>query len=221
MPGLRGILRPEEGYAHGDLLPEAYDSSGAGANFGRPPANVRSDIYACGCVWWHLLCGRPPLAGGSSLAKLRAAQAAEICDVRRHAPDTPAPLAAAISACLEREPSRRPESMRQLAALLGSPTRSGKRGVDGLPRLGPAVRHVHWTTTVRSIRKSRRTPFWLAGAVCSLAAAVAICWPIWQRGQPFAGSGKRAQAATSPARRTEDSTIQEPADGSNHKSEAG
>ena len=90
LPGLRGILRPEEGYAHADLLPEAYDSLAPERVSAGTPPNALSDIYACGCVWWHLLCGRPPLAGGNSLAKLRAAQAGEICDVRRYAPDVPA-----------------------------------------------------------------------------------------------------------------------------------
>ena len=90
LPGLRGIVRPEEGYAHADLLPEAFDSLSPERITAGTPPNTASDIYACGCVWWQMLCGRPPLAGGTSLAKLRAAQAGEICDVRRHAPDVPA-----------------------------------------------------------------------------------------------------------------------------------
>ncbi len=186
MPGLRGILRPEEGFAHAALLPEAYDGLAPERISAGSRPNGRSDIFACGCVWWHLLCGRSPLAGGSSLTKLRAAQAAEVCDVRRHAPDVPAALASAISTCLEREPSRRPESMARLAAMLGPPTRSGKQALgDCLAAAGrPTVR---WPTTVRKIRKSRRTPFWLAGAACCLAAAVAIFLPL--------GHGRSRQVA--------------------------
>ena len=178
LPGLRGILRPEEGYAYADLLPEAYDSLAPERIAAGTPPSAQSDIYACGCVWWHLLCGRPPLPGGSSLAKLRAAQAGEVCDVRRYALDVAPPLAAAISACLEREPSRRPESMARLAAMLGPPTRGGQEALaDCLARAGrPAV---HWTATVRSIRRSNRTPLWIAGAVCCLVAAVTLLWPSW------------------------------------------
>ena len=194
LPGLRGILRPEEGYAHADLLPEAFDSLAPERIAAGTPPNTASDIYACGCVWWHLLCGRPPLAGGNSLAKLRAAQAGEICDVRRYAPDVPPPLAAAISACFEREPSRRPESMARLAAMLGPPTRSGKEALaDCLARAGRPT--VHWTTTVRSIRRSNRTPLWMAGAVCCLAAVVAISGRFGTDGQ---ASGVR-RAATAVA----------------------
>jgi hypothetical protein len=178
MPGLRTILRPEEGFSRADLLPEAYDSLAPERVSAGTPPSTQSELYTCGCVWWHLLCGRSPLTGGSSLTKLRAAQAAEICDVRRYAADAPAALAGAISACLQREPSRRPESMVRLAAMLGGPTRNGKEALaECLTQTGrPAVR---WTTTVRKIRKSSKTPLWLAGTVCCLAMAVAILWPIW------------------------------------------
>jgi serine/threonine protein kinase len=202
MPGLRGVVRPEEGYAHADLLPEAYDSLAPERITAGTPPNTASDIYASGCVWWRLLCGRPPLAGGNSLAKLRAAHAAEIGDVRRFAPEVPAALAGAIAACLEREPNRRPESLAALAAMLGAPTRTGKEALaDCLARAGrPAVR---WTTTVRSVRKSNRTPLWLAGAVCCLATLVAVVWPFWHgRSEQLAvgnekGSGFRVQASES------------------------
>ena len=74
-PGLRGIVRPEEGYAHADLPPEAYDYLAPERIAAGTPPDLAGDVYACGCVWWHLLCGRPPLAGGESLAKLRAGHA--------------------------------------------------------------------------------------------------------------------------------------------------
>lgn len=176
LPGVRGILRPEEGYAHADLPPEAFDAMAPERIASGTPASTTADIYACGCVWWHLLCGRPPLAGGSSLMKLRAAQAAKICDVRRYAPDVPPTLSAAIAACVAAAPSGRPESMARLAAMLGSPTKNGKDALaDCLARAGRPT--IHWTTTVRSVRRSNRTPLWLAGAACCLAAVVAIFWP--------------------------------------------
>jgi hypothetical protein len=192
-PGLRGILRPEEGYASADLLPEAYDSLAPERVAAGTPPSVLSDIYACGCVWWQLLCGRSPLTGGNSLAKLRAAQAGEICDVQRYAPDVPAALASAISACLQHDPNRRPESFARLSAMLGPPTRSGKEALaDFLARAGrPTVR---WTTTVRSIRKSNRTPLWIAGTICCLAAAVAVLGPMWQgRFSKAEAGGRKAE----------------------------
>ncbi|MCD4726097.1 MAG: hypothetical protein K8R46_00405, partial [Pirellulales bacterium] len=91
-PGLRGILRPEEGYAQIDLPPEAFDNMAPERIASGTPPTVASDIFACGCLWWHMLCGRPPLTGGDSLAKLRAAERCEIRDVREYAPDAPPTL---------------------------------------------------------------------------------------------------------------------------------
>jgi serine/threonine-protein kinase len=195
LPGVRGILRPEEGYAHADLPPEAYDTLAPERIAAGTPPRTPSEIYACGCVWWHLLCGRAPLAGGDSLARLRAAQAGEICDVRLYASDVPAALAAAISTCTEREPGRRPDSLARLASMLGPPTRGGKEALaDCLARAGrPSV---PWTTTVRSVRKSNRTPFWIAGTICVLAAAVATLWPAWHRHVTAGKATIAASAAT-------------------------
>ena len=60
----------------------------SGSRDGTPPT-VASDLFACGCVWWHILCGRPPLGGGDTLARLRAAQAAAIDDLQQWAADVP------------------------------------------------------------------------------------------------------------------------------------
>ena len=108
------------------------------------------------------------------------------------------PLAAAISACVQREPSRRPDSMARLAAMLGSPTRSGKEALaDCLARAGrPTVR---WTTTVRKVRRSNRTPLWLAGAACLLAAMVAIFWPAWARSARSSGRWLQVASGSSGA----------------------
>jgi len=197
LPGLRGILRPEEGFARADLLPEAFDGlAPERIALGTPP-NAASDMYACGYTWWQLLCGRPPLTGGNALAKLRAAQAGGISDVRRIVPETPPLLADAISACVEIDPARRPASFAHLAAALGHPTRGGREALsEWLVRSGrPTVR---WNTTVRSVRGSNKTPFWLAGAACCAAAVVALLWPGLQndsrRSTP--GSARQARAAS-------------------------
>ena len=123
-PGLRPILRPAEGYAHHDLFPAAYDYLAPERIATGAPASVAGDLYACGALWWHLLAGRPPFAGGNCLTKLCAVHAARVSDIRRLAPETPQRLAAAIAQCLTREPGGRPGSFQQLATLLGPPTRS-------------------------------------------------------------------------------------------------
>ena len=86
MAGLRAAV-PAEGYGFGDLQPEAYDYLGAERIADGMPPTLASDMYACGCLWWHLLTGRPPFAGGNSLAKLRAVHAGKLVAVRHLAPD--------------------------------------------------------------------------------------------------------------------------------------
>ena len=180
-PGLRAILRPEEGYARADLMPEAFDYLAPERISEGTPPTIAGDVYACGCVWWHMLCGRPPLSGGDSLGKLRAAQAAKVFDVRRLAPELPGQLGAAISACLQREPSGRPESMAELAAMLGASTRSGRLALSRcLARQGrPAVR---WSVSPATIGHTGRIPLWLVATAGCLVVSAGILWPVWRSG---------------------------------------
>ena len=192
-PGLRGELRPEEGYAHLDLPPEAFETIAPERISSGTPPTPAADAFSCGCVWWHLLCGRPPLAGGDALSKLRSAEECRIRDVREYAPDAPPPLAAAIASCAWKDPRRRPESMARLSAMLGPPTRDGReRLIAALNRSGrPAVR---LTTAARSIRRSKNAPIWLTAAACCAVLLAAIFWQ-FQNGRPNEQPPKQEIAA--------------------------
>ena len=87
VPALRGVVRPCEGYSFCDLQPEAYDYLPPERVADGSEPTVAGDWYACGLLWWHLLTGRAPLAGGNSLARLEAAHAGRIVAVRQLAPD--------------------------------------------------------------------------------------------------------------------------------------
>jgi hypothetical protein len=196
-PGLRGVLRPEEGYGSADLCPEAYDGlAPERVALGTPPT-IASDMFSCGCLWWHLLCGRTPLPAGDSVAKLRRAQIAQIDDVRGFAPDVPGTLAAAIAACVEREPQQRPASMAALAAMLGPRRRNGQRALARC-LAGCATPAVAWPEPARSRRSSVRTPQRLTAAAIALLILAAVFWPIWSslvRQQGLAANGVRPEAA--------------------------
>lgn len=174
-PGIRGAFRPEESYAQADLQPEGYDYLAPERITQGTPPTVASDIFACGCVWWHLLTGRSPRSGGTALAKLRAAQEAEIPDVMLLAPETPATLAAAISACAEPRLDRRPESMAKLAAMLGPPTHAGRLHV-GRCISRPGEQPSPWTVSLSAARHSNHTPVWLAAIAGCVVAAAALMW---------------------------------------------
>jgi len=182
-PGLRAVVRPREGYAHTELAPEAYDYLAPERISEAAPPGTMADVYACGCLWWHLLSGRPPVPGGSSLGKLRTAQIEPIPDVRRLAPETPGTLAAAVSACAERRPDRRPDSMARLMAMLGPPTRTGRlalaRSLAGRPRRRVS-RVVSLRSNKRAMGRRKDRSSWkrlgmAAIATCLALAAAVIC----------------------------------------------
>jgi len=125
--GLRPILRPEEGFARDDLPPVCYDylapeQIGDGAK-----ASRATDIFALGCLWWHLLCGRPPRSGGTAEDKIRAVRYDEVPDPRRLIPHVPDMLRDAIRQATDPDSERRPQSVDVLLDWLGPPTRRDRR----------------------------------------------------------------------------------------------
>jgi len=186
-PGLRGAIRPEEGYAQADLPPEAYDYLSPERILEGTPPNLRSDIYACGCVWWHLLTGRAPIAGGDSLSKLKGASRARIADVRELAPETPPALAEAIAACVRPEAAARPESFDRLAAMLGPATAGGKSALARRVGRRSALRE----EMIRHVENWRKAAWPLAGAACVLIFLL-VGW----RGRDTQGPDPAASAAS-------------------------
>ena len=181
-PGLRSIVRPAEGYALADLAPEAFETLAPERIASGSPPTIASDIYACGCLWWHLLAGRCPLAGGNSLARLQAAHAGRVPDIRRLAPDTPEPLWRAIAACLARDPAARPGSFADLARLVGPRTRRGATVLSECLEQRKRVRSVLGSTPPRPRRREILSTTQLVAAVVVLAT---ISLLTWRRGDWF------------------------------------
>jgi len=193
-PGVRGLLRPEEGFAQADLLPEAYDYLAPERIAQGAPPSVAGDLYACGCLWWHLLTGRPPRRGGTAHAKLRESQASEIPDVAQFCPDPPHPLAEAISACTRRDSRKRPETMAQLAALLGPPSPAGRFHVARCVTR-PGLQPSPWAVSLSAARHSSHTPVWLAAVGACLVTAAAAMWAVQTSRPPLPAANIPAEAA--------------------------
>ncbi len=83
------------------------------------PVDHRADLYAWGVIAYELLAGRHPFAGKTSAQQLIAAHMAEtpapIVSIR---PDVPAKLAALVMRSLEKDPSARPQSAREVVATI-------------------------------------------------------------------------------------------------------
>lgn len=177
-PLLRCIVRDEEGYAHANAPPEAFDTLAPERVSAGSAPNVKSDLYACGCLWWQLLSGRPPLAGGNRLTKLQSAQAPRILDICQLAPETPQPLATAIAACLRMRPEHRPESFARLSAMLGPATKRDTAALAGFMR-GEGPGRVRLRTTATTARHSRWTSVWAAATAGCLVSLAVTLWPQW------------------------------------------
>ncbi len=180
MPGLRGLLRPNEGYAWTDLLPEAYNYLAPERIAEGSPPTTSSDLFACGSLWWHLLTGRPAIAGGNALAKIKAAHAGRIREIRHVAPDVPTPLAAAIDAVTQDDVRRRPSSFAELATTLGPPTRQGQAGLASWLAQQASAR-VQLASTTKAVRQSRHLPVLAAGLAGLLLMAAVVTYPRWSQ----------------------------------------
>ena len=126
----------------GSVGPPTSNSFGAdpqtvhGARMGTPgwappelmegrPADERSDVFALGCVLYHLLAGQPPFAG-TSWSELRAQVAAGPAPLT----GVPPALAAVVRGALSEKPADRPASVQALMAAARAATgRRSRRGV--------------------------------------------------------------------------------------------
>ncbi|HBO42690.1 MAG TPA: hypothetical protein DD670_01880, partial [Planctomycetaceae bacterium] len=196
-PGLRAVLRPREGYAHLDLPPEAFDGLAPERIRDATPANTASDVYACGCLWWHLLTGRDPLPGGDGLTKLQTAQRAEVVDPRPLAPEVPKELLAVIRACTRPLSNDRPAGMVELASMLGPTTPRGQG------RLRLAVRDVAGPMPLRhgvGVRPGfARWKKLCLGAAAACAVAIAVLLPVFRPSDDLREARPCEPLATAPA----------------------
>ena len=86
---------------------------------GRSDLDHRTDIYAVGCILFHLFCGRPPFISSQGTGMMIAAHLRDpVPDPRSLNPQLPAPLAAIALRCLEKDPAARFQSASELRAAL-------------------------------------------------------------------------------------------------------
>lgn len=171
-PGLRPIVRPDEGYAFADLAPEAYETLAPERIADGRPSSGTTDRFACGCLWWHLLTGRSARVGGNALAKLQAAHTGCVPDVRTLAPETPAVLAETIARCVSGDPAQRPASAEELLGLLEATVPAACPNVQ--PSVAVAASRRRARTNALAARLAQSP--WTAGAalLTGVAAVAAL-----------------------------------------------
>ncbi|HEX4447567.1 MAG TPA: serine/threonine-protein kinase, partial [Polyangiaceae bacterium] len=137
---------------------QAQDLTASGAIMGSPgymspeqvrnskDIDLRSDIWAIGVILYEVLAGVSPFHGdtlGEVFAKIVSQTPVPLDRIR---PDVPAPLAAVIARCLEREPATRFANLAELASMLlpfGPP--EGALSVRRIQRVCEAAGHIRPT----------------------------------------------------------------------------
>ncbi len=92
------------------MAPEQARDSGA--------ADIRSDIYALGCTWYHMLAGKPPFPEGSVIERLYKHIETEPADVREFCPTVPARQVEVLRRMLAKKPADRYQTPTELLAAL-------------------------------------------------------------------------------------------------------
>ena len=176
--GIRSAMEPLADNTNENVVLETFDYLAPERLSLNSSPTTSSDMYACGCLWWHLLAGRPPLLGGDAMGKTQAVLQPRIANIRHIAPDVPECLASAIEACTQVEPTLRPTSFSELAVQLGSTGRAGHRQLAArLAASGHRVRCTSgWKTQLRWQHAGQPI---LAIAACLFLLAAAT-WPLWR-----------------------------------------
>src|SRR5215203_3628547 len=110
-----------------------------------PSTDHRADIYSFGIMAYELFAGVPPFAGRAPAALLTAQMTETPALISVARPDAPVPLVDLIRRCLEKDPTKRPQTaMEVVHALDQSLVSSGSAslGVSSVPQTAPKTNKV-------------------------------------------------------------------------------
>jgi tetratricopeptide (TPR) repeat protein len=138
---------------------------------GDPDIDHRADIYSLGAMAYELLTGQPPFAGRTPQRTLAAHMSETPMLVAVARPDTPAPLADLVMACLAKEAGARPQDAAEIVRALESIT-SG----SGIPAMPPIL--LGGKAMFRKALAVYAVAF-VAVAILAKAAIVGIGLPDW------------------------------------------
>lgn len=113
--------------------PRTIDYAGLERATGVRKDDSRSDIFFVGCMYYHMLSGRPPLVEmGDRVQRISKTRFQEIAPIREVAPSIPLGAAMIVNKAIEFDPERRYQTPGEMAADLKNALRRLTRG-DAAP----------------------------------------------------------------------------------------
>jgi hypothetical protein len=91
------------------------------------PADIRSEMYAAGCVLWQLLTGRPPSSAAEPVRRLLKLRDHDVTDVREFVPECPEWMARLLLSMTRRLPELRAARATELAVAWSEASGGGFR----------------------------------------------------------------------------------------------
>lgn len=165
------------------------------------PADIRSEIYALGCLLWHLLTSRPVVLNADPVARMMKLKEQDVVDVRTFVPDCPEWMARLIQSMTRRTPELRPTSAADVARAWKA--ESGDRRIR-CRRLAAEMPDVTLRREPKlSVVRRRKSALWPMTA-CLVLAAVTIAMvkpsivPIPLRFQPWADASASKSETAAP-----------------------
>ena len=157
-------------------------------------ADARSDLYALGCTWYHMLTGQPPFPGGTIIEKLLHHCQDDPADPRQFNPEITESMVAILKRMLKKSPAERYQGVGELLADL--------ENVSFEPQASPKISFESEATpyALQSLGEAGETLSETQGAAPTpLPECLA---PISQRHSSRKRSARRNSASSLPARRS-------------------
>ena len=120
-----------------------------------PGVDHRADLYAVGVLAYELLTGRPPFAADPPHVILKRQMEDVPTPLAQRRSDVPAPLAALVMRCLEKQPTDRWQSAAEILPILGAMAGAGAPPIPAQVR-SAALDAPTWSAAPDPLKASRR-----------------------------------------------------------------
>jgi serine/threonine protein kinase len=166
------------------------------------PGNERSDIYALGCVLYHMLTGQAPFVADTPLATLYLHVHEPVVPPSEIRP-VPAELEAVVMRCMEKDPADRYSSAAEVEGALATDSSATMELPPAFNEATAPVQRVEPSRVSRRVRPPARRWWWIAGVA---ALVLIVGWIAFILSNPDGIRRAARQAARDTPTQTESPT---------------